>query len=181
MTSFEGMASGVARSWVSLYTAGVDRAVGERRRREIDSDVWEQLHDEDSGRLAAAAVVVRTLLGVPADLTWRIEMTSRVLVVERSGQMLVYARQNPWQGLAVVLSGVALLVWGIIVAYSALGEHISSTAEDIAFVAAVLAGAAIVGCGVVAGVRGRTGAALLQVLVGVVVIAVAYFFGPTTW
>jgi hypothetical protein len=42
------------------------------RRDEIASDLWEQVHDVDQPS-AGIEIVARALLGVPADLSWRLE------------------------------------------------------------------------------------------------------------
>lgn len=60
----------VVRGWVRLYTAGLPDGVGDRRRLELESDIWEQLHD-DRGRHVTRAVVGRWLRGIPADISWR--------------------------------------------------------------------------------------------------------------
>lgn len=54
--------------WAGRYTRGLPPEVGDRRRAEIESDVFEQTHAGD-GR--GTAVVWRALRGVHADLAWR--------------------------------------------------------------------------------------------------------------
>ena len=66
------------RSWVALYTRSLPDAVGERRRAELESDLWEQLKQTSSGR-ASAQVLDRCLRGIPADVWWRY----RTLLEER--------------------------------------------------------------------------------------------------
>ena len=61
----------------SLYTRGLPTQIRQDRRDEIDSDLWSQAHEAAaSGRpehSVAVEVLVRLLLGIPADLSWRIE------------------------------------------------------------------------------------------------------------
>ena len=65
----------MVRSWVVLYTSGLPKELRSARRWEIDSDVWEQQQlAEIRGEPAfgtAVEMVVRTLLGVVSDITWR--------------------------------------------------------------------------------------------------------------
>ena len=69
------LAAAVAHAWVRLYTAGLRPDVRDGRRAEIASDLWEQqraasaLGDGAGG--TALLVLARVLLGVPADLSWR--------------------------------------------------------------------------------------------------------------
>lgn len=61
------------RIWTDLYTWGLPPAVGEARRSEIESDLWEFQRDCDAHRPVnpAAHILIRALLGVPDDLYWR--------------------------------------------------------------------------------------------------------------
>jgi hypothetical protein len=68
-------AAGLAQRWVAAYTRGLPPAVGERRRAELASDLWEQ---RAAGRAAGTpprvvgrSIVWRTMVGAPADLRWR--------------------------------------------------------------------------------------------------------------
>jgi hypothetical protein len=65
----------LVRAWVTLYTTGLPWAIREDRRQEVASDLAEETMDavrhgvaRDLGR----ARVRRWLLGVPADIVWRI-------------------------------------------------------------------------------------------------------------
>lgn len=62
--------------WVRLYTSGLPQETKDRRRLEIESDLWEQRQDAhrdcSSHALFTAQILVRWLLGVPSDLTWRV-------------------------------------------------------------------------------------------------------------
>jgi len=58
--------------WADRYTRGLPADVRERRRDELESDVFEQLHmtsnESDARR---TSVVWRTVRGIPADVAWR--------------------------------------------------------------------------------------------------------------
>ncbi|MEQ1735646.1 MAG: hypothetical protein ABL886_04495 [Rhodoglobus sp.] len=64
----------LANGWARLYTAKVGAEAGERRRGEIESDLWEQLADaiesETTAGGAAASITWRVIAGMPADLSW---------------------------------------------------------------------------------------------------------------
>jgi hypothetical protein len=70
-------AAELVRQWVGLYTRGLPGQVRQDRRDEIDSDLWSQARDAEapghSERSVAVEILVRLLLGIPADLSWRIE------------------------------------------------------------------------------------------------------------
>ena len=61
-------------AWTRVYTAGLPAPAREERRAEIASDVWEELHSGEArpGR----SVLVRSIVGVPSDVTWRMEQSA---------------------------------------------------------------------------------------------------------
>jgi hypothetical protein len=67
-----------ARVWVQIYTLAVTRDVRDRRRAEIDSDVWEHVSDARTRRRSELVgqfeVLRRVLTGIPADLSWVVDM-----------------------------------------------------------------------------------------------------------
>jgi hypothetical protein len=67
-----GMSAWLVRAWTNVYTFALPADIRERRRAEIESDLWESAHDPDVPR---HAVMLRLLRGMPADLLWRIEIT----------------------------------------------------------------------------------------------------------
>ena len=73
-------AARLTRTWVGAYTRGIPAEFRDRRREEIDSDLWEQSHhDREQGRASAQTsleITVRLMLGMPADLSWRLEHAS---------------------------------------------------------------------------------------------------------
>jgi hypothetical protein len=78
------------RAWVEFYTRGLPAELRAARRDEIDDDLWCQLEDAaDQGRDAAAELVVRLLLGVPADIGWSLSRRGRTesWTVERRSSM----------------------------------------------------------------------------------------------
>ncbi len=70
MTGGETLVVGLVRCWARLYTRGLAVDERERRRLELESDVWEHLHDPDE-QATSRAVFGRFLRGIPADVRWR--------------------------------------------------------------------------------------------------------------
>jgi hypothetical protein len=66
-------ARALALGWARLYTAGLTDQLRQRRLAEIESDVWEFEHDPDRPRFAAAHLLLRLILGIQHDVSWRIE------------------------------------------------------------------------------------------------------------
>jgi uncharacterized protein (TIGR03435 family) len=64
------------RAWTKLYTSGLPPAVRNRRRAEIDSDLWEWRADQASEPRGAAGLhlLLRMLRGMPHDVAWRVEL-----------------------------------------------------------------------------------------------------------
>ena len=70
-------AARLVRSWAWLYTLGLSAELRLARRAELESDLWEQAADgrargRSRGR-EGALTCARMVLGVPADLGWRLE------------------------------------------------------------------------------------------------------------
>ena len=69
------MAAGILRMWTRVYTWGMPSDVAERRRAEVESDLWEFVHDADAGdRLSRSLqILARLAAGIPDDLAWRLD------------------------------------------------------------------------------------------------------------
>jgi hypothetical protein len=107
-------AAGLVRRWVGLYTRGLPAPIRQDRRDEIDSDLWSQAHDAavsgHSERSVAVDILVRLLLGVPADLSWRVE---RQRLADAAGpQTGVTVSVRPVALLAVI-GGAGWTIWPI--------------------------------------------------------------------
>lgn len=67
----------LVRGWVALYTRGLPAEVRTDRIDEIESDLWSQCEEADSsgesGAALARAILTRWLLGMGADVAWRLE------------------------------------------------------------------------------------------------------------
>ena len=79
MTSAVRMASRAAAMWGRAYTVGLQSQVGQVRRDELASDHFEHASaDREAGRRSSAtavSILARVVMGIPADLVWRIEQT----------------------------------------------------------------------------------------------------------
>src|SRR5690349_9383147 len=63
----------LVHTWVRIYTAGADPEIRERRRAEIQSDVWESLRDAQNPAVSGIRLISRLGRGIPADMFWRLE------------------------------------------------------------------------------------------------------------
>lgn len=100
--------------WAALYTRGLEQVLREDRRDEIASDVFEQCADGQDRRGTTLSLLGRCLLGVPADLSWRLEHSrSAGLPVQILGSLLGRCERTArWvgrHGLPKVTPAVAVL------------------------------------------------------------------------
>lgn len=107
------IATVLTRAWVRLYTIAMPVDLRESRRAEIDADLWDHENDAQGNGVSRAVIameiVLRALLGVPDDLSWRFESIQawRAASLERSLPMMALsARQIRWMGLGGVIGGV---------------------------------------------------------------------------
>jgi hypothetical protein len=70
----------ITRAWTATYTRGLPAVARDARVAEIHSDLWEHQRAAGFEREPVAdtgvAILTRVVLGVPADLLWRIEAGS---------------------------------------------------------------------------------------------------------
>jgi len=68
------------RAWQRLVTAGLPAELRDRRREEIESDLWESRHEwRDSDGRIALLMLWRLASGAPHDLAWRSAHRGRLL------------------------------------------------------------------------------------------------------
>jgi hypothetical protein len=121
-------AASFADWWTRVYTRGLPADLGEERRAEIASDVHEQYADDGPARATGTAIVGRTLRGVPADLTWRIEerrmlRNHRVTDARPTGLRALWATATQaWFTPIAVLVGLFDLLFAVGVAFEADGK-----------------------------------------------------------
>jgi hypothetical protein len=99
----EPLSMRVVRRWTLLYTRGLPAEARERRCLELESDMWEHLHDASEPD-AVREVVGRFMRGIPADVRWRYRtlLDSRG-ARQRSQEMTMSLRSNWWVILTAVL------------------------------------------------------------------------------
>jgi len=74
MTPVTRVVAALVRGWTSVYTVGLTKEDRERRRQEIESDLWESLNDPGSrGLPVPLAMLARLVAGIPDDIGWRVE------------------------------------------------------------------------------------------------------------
>jgi hypothetical protein len=88
------LAVAAVRTWTRVYTCDMPPLARDIRRAEIESDLWEGLHDPDrgSGPSAAGQMLLRLVLGVPDDLLWRAAHVTdrRVAAVRAAATVLLF-------------------------------------------------------------------------------------------
>lgn len=65
--------SNLTRAWTWVYTWGMRAELRDARRAEIESDLWESQQEPASAHSVATQILCRTVLGLPADVSWRVE------------------------------------------------------------------------------------------------------------
>jgi hypothetical protein len=110
------------RRWVRVYTRGLSEETRATRLGEIDSD----LHEHRTTGAHGAAIVGRTLRGVPADVTWRRE--ERRTVEATSGRLsgvraLWAAATESWFTPLAVVLGLFNLFGATLVLFSVDGSN----------------------------------------------------------
>ena len=98
----------MVRRWVALYTRGPPVDVRDRRLLELESDVWEQLHDADEPN-ASRAVFGRFLRGVPADVWWRYHTLLESRGARKRSQKMTTSLRDSWWVILTAILGVVPL------------------------------------------------------------------------
>jgi hypothetical protein len=96
----------LVRRWIRLYTRGLPPDAAERRRAELESDLWEHLHDDGEAH-ASRMVLGRCVRGIPADLWWRV----RTLVAARAERRATDPgpRRSVWVVFTALVAAAALV------------------------------------------------------------------------
>ncbi len=107
------LAARLTRAWVRIYTSGLAAEARDARQAEIESDLWE--HENGSGAdpsVTGWQVLSRLLLGVPADLSWRLDAWRRsgaakgMTILGRTKSAGAAMLQNVPLGLTVLVAGI---------------------------------------------------------------------------
>jgi hypothetical protein len=70
---FRQLAIALVRSWTRAYTTGMHAELRRRRCAEVESDIWEALHDQEYTSGSGFHIMARFAQGIPADVLWRLE------------------------------------------------------------------------------------------------------------
>jgi hypothetical protein len=117
---------GPVRWWVRLYTAGLESSVRDRRRDEINADLWDQVEGQTgNGRTAAAitmAVWLRWLSGMPDDVFWRREQptAARAALAATEGRRDVFGPGS--RGALVLPVGAVAIAIAVAIAVLVIGN-----------------------------------------------------------
>ena len=170
----------MTEAWIRVYTAGLPVTSRDARRAELASDLFEHRRAAlVAARPFAGELALRWLLGIPADLAWRVEnarLAGQLLglllaVVSRLVNSLRWTVNRGLPGVTVGLAGIYLLFGGIL--FATLGFEGNQPQGERAWAAIFLVGSsiAIIG-GLRLAVRHRAWGMLL-LLLGAVPLALA--------
>ena len=199
MSPLRDTASGFTRAWTAAYTRGLPGEAKYGRRAEIASDLWEQQRSADAyceAPLATAATIfARWLLGIPADITWRVQ-AGRSARAERRIKM-----NDSLLMRALLLLGMAAPAFLVVVAGQVIAGETSDGATGLvetAYFIGLITSAVAIGAGLIVS-RGtpRLGiglvalgtiaasalmfwVAIFTVPIGIALAAIAYFRGKRT-
>jgi hypothetical protein len=103
--------AGLVRRWVAFYTRGLSSGVRTARRDEIESDLWGQRQEgvelaRPDGAIAGE-ILVRLVLGIPADVSWRLEQAGSRRSHETVGRRVTMASRAV--GLLAIVGGLGLI------------------------------------------------------------------------
>ena len=108
-------AAWICRHWVSLYTRNLPVVERQRRREELDSDLFEHaLEARTAGAGPArlnAEILARVLVGVPADLSWRRATQQPQTRLDLGGTSMSLSKSNANRLLNILGGLVIALVW----------------------------------------------------------------------
>jgi hypothetical protein len=126
--------------WVRRYTAGLPRAIADRRIEEIRADLHEQITYERSlgrtERSIARRLAGRSLRGAPADVAWRADQLSSVRHRTMKEQQM---RTHPVGRSAAFIGMFVVTVLAVPLVAMATGADVSWSVTDFVLAGALLA------------------------------------------
>jgi len=166
----------LTRSWTATYTRGLPSDLREERREEIDCDLWkhQRLADLQLAPATGTAVeiLLRLVLGIPADVFWRLEAGAGSTRSERGTQVNDTLIMRGLLGIALAVAAFPLVI-GFLVMTGLNGE--TSDTERVVFgPLQVLVGAVIIAGLVISSRRPMLGVGL--VIAGTIAISVMWYW-----
>lgn len=123
------VAIALTTAWTATYTRGLPVGVRAERREEIDCDLWHQQRLADLEREpvtgTAIQILVRVVLGMPADLLWRVEAGSTTPTTRRNSVNDTWPMRVGL--LTVTLPLLVLILNGAGIAFFGTGDFDNST------------------------------------------------------
>ncbi|HEY5624927.1 MAG TPA: hypothetical protein VIT93_00410 [Dehalococcoidia bacterium] len=175
MSPLLSLAIAPTRAWTALYTRGLPADVRGERREEIDCDLWEHQRLADFQRepatSTAAAILLRLIMGVPADMTWRLEAGASA----RSGKGTQMNDSWIMRGVLAVAVLVALSPIGFGVSVLAGNSDGLSAFEEVAFSLLWIAAGLAMGAGLLLS-RSNSSLGLGLLAVGVIGISLMWYW-----
>lgn len=108
--SSEPFAARFCRRWVNVYTRGLPGEISQHRLLEIESDLWEHLHDPDA---ANREILGRTLRGIHADVWWRYRTLLDSRGARQRSHVMTTTSRSWWTPVTTVL-GVVVATTGLL-------------------------------------------------------------------
>jgi hypothetical protein len=196
MSALLDIATGMTRTWVSLYTSGLPPEFRDSRRAEIDSDVWEQqrtadLLNQPQGE-TSLHLLARLVLGIPSDVTWRLEaahsaQSERSISVNESRTMRILVAVGVVVALFLVVTGIGAVADALVQGDLASGQAGFGTISVLAGVAVgsglltsrrnPLLGIGLVAAGAITVAAAWYWMLVITIPVGLALVAIAYFRG----
>jgi hypothetical protein len=166
-----------ARAWIAGYTRGLDAQTRAERVAELESDLWEHSRDAAPGQ----AILLRCLLGIPADLSWRMEQANPgaaitafiVASMNRAEATVRWMTRRGLPRLTTIVATLAVLI-GVLLILTAPGSADRTPGESIVGGALFIAAGAFMLAGLqAAAAQPRAGAIL--VTLGVAPVALVFW------
>lgn len=146
--------AGVVRRWVRLYTVGLTDDLRDARRAEIESDLWAHADEAAAKGLSPAALdaemLVRLILGVPADLVWRRSHQTASTASSRKERAMQATSSRSWLTIIGLVLAVPIAVLCAVVVAANVYVLVTGTGDAWAlpYFALLLAGSAVAIAGI---------------------------------
>lgn len=144
MTIREPASARAARAWCRIYTRGLPSDARDDRRRELESDMWEHLHDPDEVD-APKALAGRFIRGIPADVRWRYRTLLDSRGARQRSQAMETTPKRSWWALLTTVAGAVLLVLSLGTFVAGGGSESSGSGPLIGGIVGAAAGALVLG------------------------------------